>query len=507
MQHEDAQQKQNITVSASSSPQAHHFSPLQLTDLGFPLHAVLVEQKGQLLQEDYLPPYQKEQLHRMFSVTKSFCSLAIGALAASGKLSLDDQIIKYFPEYTKEPVHPWLATMTIRDMLRMQTCHAATTYKIDMTSNWVESFFTTAPDHRPGQIFQYDTSSSHTLAALVKKISGEGVLDFLRNLGLRQLGFSSDAYILTDPFGSEMGGSGLMARPTDLLCTIRLVMHLVNDSFFSEETAASWGYGALITDIHDLSFWKRYACYLREACSWQTPTLHSGQTLDEQQGYGYQFWMLRDGGAAMYGMGGQYAIMYPDRNLIYVLTADTQNIKGGTQFLLNGVNKHMHTLCPGASSDGETAKTEAPAPCLTPRRGDVLRNTLTQNASLSGSYSLEANASGFTALQLAPEELILHQLWGAIEYEYHFPFGYESPKQGKTDKYQQTIYTTAAPQADGSLYLNIQILDAYVGSIHMLLRTSEDRITVYMRKIEETYFGEFKGFFEGLRETKRSIPV
>ena len=136
----------------------------------FPLHSVLVWHRGKLLEEEYFSPYDPSLLHRMFSITKSFTALAVGGLIAEGKLALTDKIIRFFPEYVPDDPHPFLAEMTIEDMLSMRTCYKSTTYKNDLTSNWVQSFFTTLPDHRPGQIFKYDTSSAHTLAALVKKI-------------------------------------------------------------------------------------------------------------------------------------------------------------------------------------------------------------------------------------------------------------------------------------------------------------------------------------------------
>lgn len=70
--------------------------------------------------------------------------------------------------------------MTIRDILNMQTCHTSTTYKIDPTKKWVESFFTTTPSHPSGTIFLYDTSSSHTLCVLVEKLTHMPMIEYLK---------------------------------------------------------------------------------------------------------------------------------------------------------------------------------------------------------------------------------------------------------------------------------------------------------------------------------------
>lgn len=427
---------------------------LRLRESGLPIHSFLAEQSGRLLKEAYQAPYSAMDLHRMFSITKSFCSLAAGFLYADGMLSLDDRITGHFPEYCPDgEIHPWLKEMTIRHMLTMETCHSATTYKADAGKNWVESFFTTRPSHRSGQIFLYDTSSSHTLAALVKKLTGKGVLDYLREKCLDQTGFSREAYIIPDPFGSEMGGSGLMARPMDLLKLGRYCMDTIRN-----------GEG-------------KFADYLRDAVSFQVPTIHFGQTLDEQQGYGYQFWRIRNG-FAMYGMGGQYVLFYPDQDLIFVVTADTQNIKGGNQKILDLIHEEAAKMM---DSPGHQ-----PVPSGPPL--------------WDASYRLSPNPSGFSRLSLSfgPKEgtLILY----SRDNSFSFPFSFDTAFVSVLAGYQERITVQGMWADTQTLYLPVQIAGECVGSIHLLLKLSDEKITVWMKKIEETYFQEFQGFLEGEKE-------
>lgn len=430
-----------------------------LSRCGLPVHSLLADQGGRILLEQYKAPYGPQDLHRMFSITKSFCSLAVGFLLDERKLSLDDRITDYFPEYCQNPdrpIHPWLETMTIRHMLSMETCYSSTTYKADMGKNWVESFFTTAPSHRSGQIFQYDTSSSHTLAALVKKLSGKGVLDYLREKCLDSLGFSKAAYLITDPFGAEMGGSGLMALPMDLLKTGRFCMDTIRR-----------GEGV-------------FADYLREAVSCLVPTAHSGQTPDEQQGYGYQFWQIRDG-FAMYGMGGQYVLFYPQLDLVLVMTADTQNYKGGYQKLLDLVHECLTPFLAEAET-GSDFPAAAASPIWYPP--------------FSASYRFCSNSKGFCGMELSyqGEDGLLK-----LEKEdltFTIPFSFRLPAVSVLEGYQQRIAVQARFLDKDSLYLPIQLVDECVGSIHILIHLDEAKATVYMRKVEETYFQEFQGFFE-----------
>lgn len=188
------------------------------------LHSLLVMRHDALICEGYAAPFTKDTLHRMYSETKSLVSLAVGVMCAKGYLDLDDHIVDHFAE--KLPLggpSPELARLTIRDMLRMATPYNGTTYKRRPTQDWVGSFFTARTDHEPGSFFCYDTSSSHTLCALVEKRMGRPLLDVLRREALDAIGFSEQSYCIRDPMGISQGGSGLMATPRDMLALLRLV--------------------------------------------------------------------------------------------------------------------------------------------------------------------------------------------------------------------------------------------------------------------------------------------
>ena len=136
-----------------------------------PMHSFLLMRHDTLIAEGYYAPYQKDTLHRMFSISKSFTSIAIGLLEAEGKLSLDDPIVSYFPDKIPANVHPWIAAMTIRDMLMMRTCHAATTYKVDMKSDWVESFFEIIEHWHAGKTFYKRTECMCGGRIIMKELS------------------------------------------------------------------------------------------------------------------------------------------------------------------------------------------------------------------------------------------------------------------------------------------------------------------------------------------------
>ena len=227
----------------------------RLENQDIPMHSLTIMRGDKICMETYYAPYEKDTLHRMFSMTKTLVSLGIGKLYGEGKLSLDDHIVDYFKDkLPKEGAYEYTSMLTIRDMLTMRTCHDKTTYKGEGVTDWV------------GTQFSYDTSSTHVLGALIERLSGMNLLEYLRKSFLDEIGFSKEAFIIDDPYGVPMGGSGLCARPSDMLKVIYLI---------SKDGA--WNGKQLIP-----------ADYVRKAHTKQSDPYGKSGTIEEMQGYGYK---------------------------------------------------------------------------------------------------------------------------------------------------------------------------------------------------------------------------
>jgi CubicO group peptidase (beta-lactamase class C family) len=440
-----------------------------LEKANIPMHSLLIYRHGTLVTEGYYAPYTAESLHRLFSVTKSFVSVAIGELIGSGQIQLSDPVCHYFEDYNRPDIHPYIQTMTIEHLLKMETCHRSTTYKHDMTDHWVKSFFLTPPSHRPGSHFNYDTSASHTLAALVRRLTGKNVLDYLRETFLKDSHFSPEAYILNDPFGESMGGSGLMARPIDLL-------------IFAQKVMAE----------------RSHNPYLFSATSNLTDTLIKGATLEEQQGYGYQFWQIRHGGYACYGMGGQYALCYPDQDLIIVTTADTQGLKEGNSIIFNAVNEHIlnsisrQPLCEDSQSYQQLQDKL--------KNLSIARPSEIINKSYQCHFTLEPNASSFKQVSVAFDAkenqgfLIFYQ----DHQDFKIPFGFDRGIFSTFSGYDQRCFSYGSWIRSNRLHIKTHLIDECIGSIDFHLTFhDESHLSIFIKKIEETLFHEFNGYFEG----------
>lgn len=457
----------------------------RLEEQGIPMHSILLARHGALTAELYYKPYCRETLHRMFSETKSYTSLAVGLLEADGKLRLSDKICGYFPEYLPGQVHPWMAEMTIEHLLKMETCHNMTTYnKTSTTEHWVRSFFQSVPTHRPGTIFLYDTSASHTLCALVEKLTGQKLLDFLKDRVLRQIGFSEESYIIPDPFGVSMGGTGLMARPLDML---RVGLMLMNGGIHPDDYGQPDGRRVYPED------------YLKRALSFQTPTAMNSET---DQGYGYQFWKLPEDGYAMMGMGSQHVLCFPKQDVVLVVTSDTQGIPNGTEILLHTFRTEvLERLSDGPLEEDESGwrrlRELAEALTLPVLRGRSGKNCQEQ---IDGKdFFLWPNKAGMKRIRV----VFSGGDRGILEYEnergvHQIAFGMGRLCQCVFPEYRQRCVTSAAWCGPDTLYIRTWLVDESVAAVHWkLVFQKEGGLTVLMKKTEETKFNEFQGILNG----------
>lgn len=268
------------------------------------MHSILMMYKGKVFFEEYAPPYHKDELQRMYSVSKTFTALAIGILADDGIISLDDKIVDYFPDMADENTHVLIKETTIRELLTMRGPFGSTKGFLRTDPNWTSAYFKKIPDYPSGTLFFYDTSGTRILTALVERLTKKTLMEFLQDRVLRDLGFSEDTYCLQTPDGFSHGGSGVMATTRDMARIGLLLMGggAVNGKRYISEEFVKDAVSPLVFNDNEASEWR---------------------TL---KGYGYQIWAMKSG-FALKGMGSQQIICVPEKDFIFCCTADTQGNK------------------------------------------------------------------------------------------------------------------------------------------------------------------------------------
>ena len=266
-------------------------------------HSVIMMKGNDIFFEKYIEPFHKDFLHRMYSVTKSFVTLAVGFAMQDGLLKLDDKISEYFPEEMKNQHDENMQNQTIRHMLMMSTAKTPVDWFKERTDDRVRFYFENQGYSRPsGTTYEYDSSGSFVLCALVERLTGKSFIDYLREKLFDKIGVSKEAYCLKCPGGHSWGDSALLCTSLDLLKTARFVMN-----------KGMWN-GERILDAE----------FIEEAVSKRIDNGKIGDYEHDSFGYGYLFWRTFDNSYFFNGMGCQFAICVPDKELIFVYNGDNQ---------------------------------------------------------------------------------------------------------------------------------------------------------------------------------------
>ncbi|HEX5445735.1 MAG TPA: serine hydrolase domain-containing protein, partial [Pirellulales bacterium] len=142
------------------------------------LHSFMLVRHGQVVAEGWWTPYDAQSRHSLFSLSKSFTSTAVGLAIDEGKLSLNDEVLKFFPDEAPAQPSGNLKAMRVSDLLRMSTGQQTEPPR-KADEPWAKTFLAHEVPFKPGTHFLYNTSATYMLSAIVQKATGTTVLDYL----------------------------------------------------------------------------------------------------------------------------------------------------------------------------------------------------------------------------------------------------------------------------------------------------------------------------------------
>jgi CubicO group peptidase (beta-lactamase class C family) len=266
------------------------------------LHSFMLVRHGHVVAEGWWTPYSAEAPHSLYSLSKSFTSTAVGLAIAEGKLSLDDQVVKLFPDDAPRSPDVRLEAMRIRDLLRMVTGQQTEPAR-KKDEPWTRTFLAHAVPFKPGTHFLYNTSGTYMLSAAVQKTTGQTVLEYLTPRLFEPLDIRKPTWE-TSPQGISAGGFGLSVRTEDIAKFGQLLLQ-----------KGEWQGKRLLP-----------AGWVEEATARQTSNGSNPQS-DWDQGYGYQFWRCRHGAYRGDGAFGQYCIVLPEQDAVIAITGGVANMQ------------------------------------------------------------------------------------------------------------------------------------------------------------------------------------
>lgn len=282
-----------------ASPQVRRF--LEVTDVEVKsLHSFMLVRHGHVVAEAWWAPETPEKPHVLWSLSKSFTSTAIGMAVAEKRLTLDDPVLKFFPDEAPAEPSEYLRAMTVRHLLTM-SCGHETEPRLPRDGHWVKTFLSHPVMQPPGTRFLYNTPATYMLSAILTRLTGQTVLDYLQPRLFEPLGIEKPRWE-TSPQGESIGGYGLYLRTDDIAKFGLLYLQ-----------KGRWKGRELLPES-----------WVEQATSKQIETARPGQdrsTSDWAQGYGFQFWRSRHHSYRGDGKDGQFCLVLPELDAVIVLTA------------------------------------------------------------------------------------------------------------------------------------------------------------------------------------------
>lgn len=177
-------------------------------------HNIIVVRDGLVVAERSYGAYRMDKWNTTYSMSKTLCGMAIGFLVDEGKLSLEDKITKIF---AKRNIIPSLGmlSVTIKQVLNMTSGSTFNETGSVTSDSWISDYLTGNTMYEPGTQFNYNSMNSFMLGAVVKEITGLGLVEFLTPRLFNPLGIT-DVYWELNPEGIEKGGWGLYILPEDM---------------------------------------------------------------------------------------------------------------------------------------------------------------------------------------------------------------------------------------------------------------------------------------------------
>ncbi len=243
-------------------------------------------------------------------------------------------------------------------------------------------FFPCPVRHEPGTHFVYDTAATYMLSAIVQKLTGKTVLEYLTPRLFEPLGIQGPCW---DSYanGVNFGGFGLYLRTEDIARFGQLYLN-----------RGLWNGQRLIPEA-----------WIAEATARQVPNGDTGNP-DWIQGYGYQFWRCQPRGVYRGdGAYGQYCVVMPEQDAVVAITAGVRDMQAVLTALWENLLPGLH----GTRARGAAEKTPDPGAERLEAKLQSLRQDPPQGPSRSPrasaiagvEYRFDANAQKLSSIRFA----------------------------------------------------------------------------------------------------------
>ncbi|MBQ8274517.1 MAG: serine hydrolase [Bacteroidaceae bacterium] len=300
-----------------SSARIQEFMDTLMRDRRTEIHSCIVMRHGHVVAEMYPQPWRKDYRHTMYSVSKTFTSVAVGMCIQDSLVALSDTIGKFIsmPASATRNVR----AITVRDLLTMQSGIPVDTKMRIHETEWLRAYLSKRNTSVPGTRWAYDSIMSYILSAIVQKATGQMLMDFLQDRLFLPLGIT-DALWEESPEGITCGGWGLYIRPEAMAAFGQFLLN-----------KGQWHGKQLLST------------------SW-VEEMTKAQSVNER--YSYHIWQTKyPGWAEANGANGQFIFIIPETDMVVSITqctGKTAPIQDWIKTML--VDRCMHEALPPPTS-------------------------------------------------------------------------------------------------------------------------------------------------------------
>ncbi|MCI8549561.1 MAG: serine hydrolase [Lachnospiraceae bacterium] len=275
------------------------------------LHHVMVLRHGMVIAEVSVAPYKNGMWHASYSMCKTITGLAVGMLIAEGRLALDDKV---FTLLDKKSLLSGKKNLTVEHLLTMSSGAGFNETGMVSGDDWLSSYLQSGIKGTPGKQFEYNSMNTYILSAIITKITGETLMEYLRPRLWEPLGITR-VFWETCPRGICKGGWGLLISTEDAAKIGQLFLQ-----------KGKWQGRQLVPE------------------EWLKASVEKHMDSPEYMGpygYGYQVWLGgRPGSCTFNGMLGQNVVVYPDLDMVIATNAGSDELYQNC-VLLNIVRKYF----------------------------------------------------------------------------------------------------------------------------------------------------------------------
>lgn len=272
------------------------------------LHSMMVIKDGKVIYERYSTGHTPEELHILWSASKTFTAAAVGFAEQDGLLSVEDKVVSFFSaeELPANP-SPWLSQITVRDLLTMSSGLQCDDYnhkaRRGELGDWAVASLAAPMVFEPGSRFDYNSMDSYLLSVIVSRVCGKAVDEYLAEKLFAPLGITKWEWDRS-PQGYNAGGWGLYLRLEDFAKMGQFMLQ-----------RGEWnGRQLLSREWFDRAMSPQIMQYKGMDVSEEWIEEHRDD--EWNRGYGYQLWCCTHGAYRLDGAWGQFSIIIPSKNAV-----------------------------------------------------------------------------------------------------------------------------------------------------------------------------------------------